>query len=152
MTRKTFLLLILTFTAGLSLGGFLFIGSKSRSPLTAHECKNNCWHPNEIAGLFASVVVQKIPGLIPDVILETDKTIVFKYPRSAPGIHYLFVPKKDIKNIGELTEDDKDYIIDMYSAVATVIKKQGIKNYRLWTNGPSKQDVTYLHFHLVGEK
>jgi diadenosine tetraphosphate (Ap4A) HIT family hydrolase len=58
------------------------------------------------------------------------------------------VPKKDIKNIGELTDEDKDYIIDLYSTVVTVINRQGLKNYRLLTNGPGKQDVAYLHFHL----
>jgi len=83
------------------------------------------------------------------VILETDKTIVFQYPRSMRQIHYIFAPKKDIKNIGELTEEDKEYIIDLYASVAAIVKQQGIKNYRLWTNGPEKQEVTYLHFHLV---
>ena len=101
-----------------------------------------------MAGLFASVVVQKIPLLIPDVILETDKTIVFKHPRPRYRIHYMFVPKKDIKNIGELTDEDSEYIIDLFSTIVAVVNKLGTKNYILWTNGPEKQDVTYLHFHL----
>ena len=151
MTRKTLFLLVLAFIAGLLVGAIVFTDSKSRSPLSIHECTRHCWHPNEIAGLFASVVVQNMPGIIPNVILETDKTIAFKHPRPMNKIHYLFVPKKDIKNIGELTEEDKEYIIDLYSIVAVVINQQGIKNYRLWTNGPGKQEVTYLHFHLVAE-
>ena len=141
--------MVLAFAMGVLVGGFLFAGSKPRSLLTTHECTRNCWHPNEIAGLFASVVVQNMPGVIPNVILETDKTIVFKHPRPMNQIHYIFVPKKDIKNIGELSEEDKEYLIDLYAAVATVVNKQGIKNYRLWTNGPGIQEVTYLHFHLV---
>jgi len=92
-----------------------------------------------------------MPGVIPNVILETDKTIVFKHPRPMSRIHYIFVPKKDIKNIGELSEEDKEYIIDLYAAVAEVINREGIKTYRLWTNGPSSQEVTYLHFHLVAQ-
>ncbi len=139
------------FIAGLFVGGILFRGSKPRSLLSIHEC-SNCLHPNEVAGLFASVVVRKIPGVIPDVILETDKTIVFKHPRQKHRIHYIFVTKKDIKNIGELTDEDKDYIIDLYSTVVTVINRQGLKNYRLLTNGPGEQDVAYLHFHLWAKK
>jgi diadenosine tetraphosphate (Ap4A) HIT family hydrolase len=104
-----------------------------------------------VAGLFASVVVQKIPGVIPNVILETDKTIVFKHPWSRQRIHYIFVPKKDIKNIGELTDEDKEYIIDLYSTVVAVINREGIKDYTLLTNGPGKQAVAYLHFHLTAE-
>lgn len=149
--RKTYYLLILVFAAGLLVGAAVFSGTQPRSPLSIHECTGNCWHPNEIAGLLASVVVQNMPGVIPSVILETDKTIVFKHPRSMNRIHYIFVPKKDIKNIGELTDEDQVYLIDLYAAVAKVVNKEGIKNYRLWTNGPGKQEVTYLHFHLVAE-
>jgi len=152
MIRKTtYLLLALAFTAGLLVGGIVFSGVKPRSPLSIQECTNNCWHPNEIAGLLASVVMQKLPELIPHVILETDKTIVFAHPKSMHKIHYLFMPKKDIKNIGELTHEDKEYLIDLYAAVTVVVQRQGIKNYRLWTNGPDKQDVTYLHFHLIAD-
>ncbi len=146
-----YILAFFIFIAGLFVGGILFRGSKPRSLLSIHEC-SNCLHPNEVAGLFASVVVRKIPGVIPDVILETDKTIVFKHPRQKHRIHYIFVPKKDIKNIGELTDEDKDYIIDLYSTVVTVINRQGLKNYRLLTNGPGEQDVAYLHFHLWAKK
>ncbi len=152
MTRKiAYLLLPLAFTLGLLVGGVVFSGVKSRSPLNIQECAGNCWHPNEIAGLFASVVIQNMPEVIPHVILETDKTVVFAHPKSMHRIHYLFVPKKDIKNIGELTNEDKEYLIDLYAAVTTVVQREGIKNYRLWTNGPDKQEVTYLHFHLIAD-
>ena len=149
--KKTFFFLVLTFAAGALVGDLLFAETKTRVPLSIEACKRNCWHANEIAGLFASVLVQNAPGFIPNVLLETDKTIVFKDPRPMSGVQYIFIPKKDIKNIGDLTEDDKDYIVDLYSAIAMIINQQGIKNYRLWTNGPEKQEVTYLHFHLTAE-
>ena len=145
-----YVLALFTFLAGLLVGGLLFSDSKPRSLLSIFEC-DNCLAPNDIAGLFASVVVQRMPRLIPDVILETDKTIVFKHPRPRYRIHYIFVPKKDIKNIGELTDEDNEHIIDLFSTIVTIVNKLGTKNYRLWTNGPEKQDVTYLHFHLGAE-
>ena len=138
---------LFVFIVGLLIGGLLFSDSKPRSFLTISKC-NNCLAPNEVAGLLASVVVTKTPKLLPNIILETDKTIVFKHPRPGHKIHYMFVPKKDIKNIGELTDEDSEYIVDLFSAVVVVINKLNIKNYKLWTNGPGKQDVTYLHFHL----
>ena len=138
---------LITFIAGLLVGRLLFSDSKPR-PLLGVLSSNNCLSPNEAAGLLASVVVQKIPRLIPNVILETDKTIVFMHPRPRYRIHYMFVPKKDIKNIGELTDKDSEYIIDLFSTIVEVINKLEAKNYRLWTNGPEKRDVTYLHFHL----
>ena len=138
------------FITGLFVGGFLFRDPKPRSLLSINEC-SNCLHPDEAAGLFASVVVRKIPGVLPNVLLETDKTIVFKHPWSRYRIHYMFVPKKDIKNIGELTDEDKEYIVDLYSTVVAVINRQGIKDYKLLTGGPGLQDVAYLHFHLTVE-
>ena len=145
-----YIIVFFTFMAGLFVGGLLFRGSRPRSLLCINECSRRL-HLNEVAGLFASVVVQKIPGVIPNVILETDKTIVFKHPWPRHRIHYMFVPKKDIKNIGELTDEDKEYIIDLYSTVVAVINRQGIKDYTLLTNGPGLQDVAYLHFHLTAE-
>lgn len=142
-----YMITFIAFVVGLLVGGFLFSDSKRRSILNMAAC-DNCLAANEVAGLFASVVVQKMPKLIPDIVLETDKTIVFKNPRPKYKIHYMFVPKKDIKNIGELTDEDSESIIDLFSAIATIINRLKIKNYRLWTNGPKKQDVTYLHFHL----
>ena len=145
-----YIIAFFTFMAGLFLGGLLLRGSRPRPLLSMHECSRRL-RPNEVAGLFASVIVQKIPGVIPNVILETDKTIVFKHPRPGHRIHYMFVPKKDIKNIGELTDEDKEYIIDLYSTVVAVINREGIKDYTLLTRGSGLQDVAYLHFHLTAE-
>ncbi|RLA39219.1 MAG: hypothetical protein DRR42_27540, partial [Gammaproteobacteria bacterium] len=106
-----YVLALLIFIAGIFVGGFIFSDSKPRSLLNV-SAGTNCLAPNDLAGLLASVVVQKTPRLIPDIILETDKTLVFKHPRPKHKIHYMFVPKKDIKNIGELTDEDNEYIID----------------------------------------
>ena len=145
-----YVLALFAFIAGLLVGRIIFTSSKPRS-LLKYKKGTNRLDPNEIAGLFAFVVVQKLPGFIPKVIIETDKTIVFKHPKPKHRIHYIFIPKKDIKNIGELTDDDKEYIIDLFSTVVGIINNQGITNYTLWTNGPEKQDVSYLHFHLGAE-
>ncbi len=141
---------IVLFILGILVGKLLFTDSKPRSLLTVHITKHG-WDANEIAGLFASVVVRKVPGLIPNIILETDKTIVFEHPRPKFKIHYMFVPKKDIKNIGELSEEDNEYLLDLFAAMTTIINKYGITNYRLLCNGPGRQDVAYLHFHLMAD-
>jgi len=92
--------------------------------------------------------VQKLTRLIPGIILETDKIIVFKHPRPKYRIHYIFAPKKDIKDISDFSEDDKEYLIEIFAVISTVIKQERLQDYKLWSNGPGKQDVTYLHFHL----
>ena len=146
----SYLLALSIFAAGILLGAFLFSSSIPRALLNIRSPRSYL-APNEVAGLFASVVIQKMPGLMPNVILETDQTIVFKHPRPKHRIHYIFVPKKDIKNIGELSDEDKEHIIDLFSAIVSQINKLELHNYSVWTNGPGKQDVTYLHFHLGAE-
>ena len=141
---------LITFTAGFLVGGLFLYNAKTRPLLRLFKCSNYL-SKSEIAGLFASVLVQTVPRLIPKIIAETDKTIVFEHPWPKHEIHYMFVPKKDIRDIGELTDEDKEYLIDLFSTVTATINKTGIRDYSLWTNGPGRQDVTYLHFHLGGK-
>lgn len=145
-----YLLAFFIFIAGLIVGGMLFKDSKPRTLLSIRK-GSNILDSKEIAGLIASVVVQKISAAIPNLIIETDKTIAFKHPRPRHPIHYVFAPKKDIKNIGELTDEDKEHIIDLHAAIVTVINREGIRNYSILTNGPGRQHVAYLHFHLTAE-
>ncbi|MGR9115453.1 MAG: HIT domain-containing protein [Gammaproteobacteria bacterium] len=138
---------LLTFLAGLLTGRLLFTDTRPRE-LLQMKITARGWDANQIAGLFAALVVLKAPRLIPNVILETDKTLVFEHPRPKFKTHYMFVPKKDIKNIGELGTEDMIYITDIFSTLTSIIQSRDLSNYRLWTNGPGKQDVSYLHFHL----
>lgn len=88
---------------------------------------------------------------MPSVVFETDKTVVIKRPFSLERIHYVIIPKKDIKNIGEISEADTQYLTDAFFVVRWIIEQEKLSKYSFYTNGPGSQDVTYLHFHLVGE-
>jgi histidine triad (HIT) family protein len=131
------------------IGGYLFAQSQPRSIISLNHCKK-CLTHQELLGLIASIAIQKIPGILPDVIMETDRTIVFKNPLKTGSIHYLIVPKKDIKNIGEISEADTPYLIDAFFVAQHIIKEKKLFHYRLLTNGPGFQEVAYLHFHLIG--
>ena len=50
----------------------------------------------------------------------------------------------------ELTNDDVPYLLDCLALAREHSVKAGIKDYRLVTNGPTRQDVTYFHFHIIG--
>ena len=139
--------LLCSFALGLLIGWQLFSDTRPRKLITLRRSSHTSSR-EELFGLMASVGVQKLAILIPRIILETDKTIVFKHPAPKYRIHYIFAPKKDIKDIGDFSEDDREYLIDLFAAIATVINQESLQDYKLWTNGPGKQDVTYLHFHL----
>lgn len=139
--------LIFSLVFGLFIGWWLFSDSKPRQIITIQR-RSHASSKEELLGFLASIGVQKLTRLIPGIILETDKIIVFKHPKPKHRIHYIFAPKKDIKDIGDFSEEDKSYLIDLFATMSTVIMEEQIQDYKLWSNGPGKQDVTYLHFHL----
>ena len=144
------LMVLLSICVGILIGGYLFSKSQPRSFLALNRCQN-CLSLEDLLGLIASIGIQRFPGFVLSVVFETDKTVVIKHPHPLSRIHYVIVPKKDIKNIGEISEADSPYLIDAYLVARSLIEKEGLLNYRLSTNGPGFQDVTYLHFHLVAD-
>ncbi len=148
ITLKTIFICLLCIAAGIVIGGYLFSRSQPRSLLAINRCED-CMSRKDLAGLLASVSIQRMPGVIPFIALETDKTIAIKLPLQKTHFHYVIIPKKDIKNIGELREEDASYLIDAFLVARQIIEKEKLTRYRILTNGPSYQDVTYLHFHLV---
>ena len=143
-------LILVSVCVGIVIGGYLFSQSQPRSFLAIQNCER-CLSPSDLAGLLASVVVQKFPGLIPSVVHETDKTIAFKLPFSRSKAHYVIVPKKDIKDVGEISEADVPYLADAFVVLGQIIRENKLVNYWLETNGPGFQKVTYLHFHLIAK-
>lgn len=146
---KTTLLALASMLVGIILGGYLFSDTRPRSLLALNRCEGTCLQANELAGLLTSVGIRKFTPLVPSVVRETDKTIVVKHPSPQARLHYLAIPKKDIKNIGELSETDREHLIDLFNVVREIIKENNLTDYQLTTNGPGFQGVTYLHFHLT---
>ena len=120
---KTVLLVALVLSIGIIFGGYLFSDTQPRSFLAVNKCEGTCYQPNELLGLLTSVGIHKFPALIPSVVKETDKTVVIEHPASEARIHYLIIPKKDIKNIGELSDADRDTLIDAFRVLAELIKE-----------------------------
>ena len=136
---------------GIILGGYIFRKTQPRSVIALTSCNNTCLKPNDLEGLLVSIGIQNTPGLIPRVVKETDKTIVIKHPFPEAKIHDVIFPKKDIKNIGSISQEDQPYLQDMFAVAAQIIQEQHLTKYRLMTNGPDYQQVTYLHFHLLAQ-
>lgn len=134
--------------AGVMVGGYLFARSQPRSLLSLDHC-HRCLSAKDLGGLLMSAGIQRFPGLVPDVIFETDKTVVIKNPLVRSGIDYVILPKTDIRNIGELSAKDAPYLVDAYRVARQLIEEKKLSNYRFYTNGPDLQDITYLHFHLI---
>lgn len=155
---RSWLWLVLVATAvgglliGFIIGGYISRDVQARSFLAADQCQDNCLAPNQLMGLIGSVVMQRNPNLLPLKVKETDKTVVIQYPLVGRQVHYVAIPKKDIKHAGEITAEDAAYFIDTYAVLGEIVREENIQDYRIITNGPGYQSVAYLHFHLLGRK
>ena len=147
MKKQVIIVGIIALVVGIIIGGFLFSDTQPRSILAITQCEN-CLSTNELAGLIGSVFVQKTPGLVPGIVLETDYTLVIEHPFPDHETHLVFIPKKDIKDLGNLSTEDEAYITDLIYTAAIIIKESKYENYSFWTNGPGWQGVNYIHFHL----
>jgi histidine triad (HIT) family protein len=134
---------------GVIIGGYLFSDTRPRSFLALNRCAGTCLQGNEFLGLLTSVGIQRFPAIVPSVVKETDKTIVIEHPSPQARVHYLVIPKRDIKNLGQLSDDDGEYLIDAFKVAREIVKEKNLTDYRLTTNGPGYQTVTYMHFHLT---
>lgn len=146
---KVFLLVLVSLSLGVALGGYLFSDTRPRIFLSLRNCEGNCFRPNELVGLLASVGIQRFSEFVPEVVRETDKTIVIEQPGAYTGVHYLVIPKKDIRNPADLSDSDREYLVDLFSVMGEIIREKNLTDYQILTNGPGYQTVGYLHFHLV---
>lgn len=87
-------------------------------------------------------------------VKETDKAIAFWHPKPFWQKHILIVPKKPIKTLLHLNEEDKEYIVEVYKIAGGIVKELSWEKegYTLSTNGGKRQEVAQLHFHLWSGK
>jgi len=135
--------------AGFMLGGYLLSGTRRRKSMSLREWASGRLNRRELLGLLGAVGMTRTPGLIPGVALETDMTLVVRHPFSEERIHYVAIPKKDIKNLADLADGDVKYLSDIFAALQDLVRRDRLTDYQVIANGPERQDVAYLHFHLI---
>ena len=150
MFRSRITVAVLMFLAGVITGGYLFSDSQPRSFLALRAC-DSCYRPNDLAGLLVSAGIQRASGAIPRIAMETDRCLAIEHPFRRTRTHFVVFPKKDIKNIADVSLDDQPYLLDCVAMIRALVREIGLRNYRVETNGPDLQDITYLHFHVVSK-
>ena len=151
MRFKLFAISSMLFAAGVACGGYLFSKSQPRDFLPFRGCQDRCYKPAEIAGLLASAGIQRTPFLIPGVVLESDTCLAIRNPRPEARIHYVLFPKHDTKTITTLTPEDTPYVLGCFALARELVARDHLQGYRLYTNGPEFQEISYLHFHLISD-
>lgn len=102
--------------------------------------------------IFCKIANKEIGSLI----YENDYVVAFDDLNPVAPVHSLIVPKKHIKNIEDLKEEDLIYIQEIHKAIKEVakIKQVNESGYRIINNcgKDAGQSVMHLHYHLIGGK
>jgi len=139
------------FLAGIVLGGYLFADTQPRSLLALGQCQHRCLRPSELAGLIASAGIQRADVFVPGKVRETDRCVAIRHPTDDARLHFVVFPKRDIRNLTTLGPEDVPYLLDCLAVMRSIVEEQHMNRYRIYTNGPDLQEITYLHLHLVNE-
>lgn len=79
---------------------------------------------------------------------ETDNLIVFKDINPQAAIHLLIVPKKHIKDLGEL--DDKIWK-EIKDLVVVMARDRGAKGFRLIHNSGDAASIPHMQIHFLAD-
>jgi histidine triad (HIT) family protein len=101
------------------------------------------------------VFCQVARGEKPAEILYQDQSIIaFKDIRPHAPIHLLIAPKRHIRTLNELTEEDRGIVSDMIFRARELAREQGISRsgYKVLFNAErgGGQVIFHLHLHLLG--
>ena len=106
-----------------------------------------------IDDVFCKIINKEWPA---EIIMEEKDWLAVKDIHPAAPVHILIVPKKHIKGITEIKEEDGELIGRLFVAINKVARKVGLdeKGFRLVVNQGEHggQLVPHLHIHLLGGK
>ena len=103
--------------------------------------------------IFCKIIDGKIPAA---KIYEDENTIGIKDLHPRAPIHYLFIPKKHIRNLEEINSSNSKIIADLNLAAIETAKKENVATSGFRTvincNSWAGQTVFHLHLHLLAGK
>jgi histidine triad (HIT) family protein len=88
------------------------------------------------------------------ILYQTDTLVVFKDINPHAPVHLLFVPKKHIRSVNDLTDADQEILSGLIMAAKEMAKEHGVSKsgYKLLYNVEKGggQLLFHLHLHLMG--
>ena len=102
-----------------------------------------------MATIFSKIIAREIPA---DILHEDDLCVAFRDINPRAPTHFLVIPKKEIKSLAELSDDDERIVGRCIMVASSVAAAEGLEGgYRLVANTREDggQEVDHLHFHLL---
>ncbi len=100
--------------------------------------------------IFGKIVRGEIPC---DKVFENERILAFRDIAPKAPVHILIIPKKEIRCLQEVSQEDLPLVSEMIVIAQQLAEKFSIVDgYRLVTNNGKKggQVVNHFHFHLLG--
>ena len=94
--------------------------------------------------IFCRIAAKEIPAT---AVYEDDSVIAFKDLEPQAPVHVLIIPKKHIKSLLGLTQEDRALVAHIHvDVVPQLAKELGLAE----KGEEGGQTVGHLHFHLLG--
>jgi histidine triad (HIT) family protein len=88
------------------------------------------------------------------ILYQTDTLVVFKDINPHAPVHLLFVPKKHIRSVNDLTDADQEILSELIMVAKEMAREHGVSKsgYKLLYNVEKGggQLIFHLHLHLLG--
>ena len=101
--------------------------------------------------IFTKIINKEIPA---DILFEDDDVLAFRDINPQEPIHFLVIPKKEIKTLNDIEENDKDLIGKLFIIAKQLAKSEGISDNGYRTifncNEHGAQTVYHIHLHVLG--
>ena len=101
--------------------------------------------------IFSKIINKEIHA---DILFENNKILAFRDISPQAPVHFLVIPKKEIRTINDINEEDKNLIGELFIIAKEIAKKEGIseKGYRTIfnCNEHGGQTVYHIHLHVLG--
>jgi hypothetical protein len=146
---RTTVFVTVAFVIGIVAGGYAFSGSIPRSFLAVHDCGQRCLEPRDLLGLLASAGIRHAPRLLLFKVAESTKCVGIRHWEPEGRYHVVYFPKRDVRNVMELTEQDAPFLLDCLALARKHVAAAGFQNDRFVSSGPALQHATYFHFHVI---
>src|SRR5213075_243865 len=97
--------------------------------------------------LFDKIIRREIPA---EIVYEDDDVLAFRDINPQAPVHVLFIPKKSLATLNELSADNAAVVGKLFLAATGWAKQQGFADdgYRLVMNCNKHGGQTVFHIHL----
>ena len=89
-----------------------------------------------------------------EFLYQNENLVVFKDIHPQAPVHLLIVPKKHIRSVNDLTDEDRDIISELMMAAKKMAGESGVSKsgYKVFINVErgGGQLIFHLHMHLIG--